>query len=143
MDKNAILPERKPVGAESEAVAVRDQPAAEPPAPAELKPKQLDAIALLTSGYSAVAVAKQLDIDRTTVERWKREPLFKQELDRLVQDRYDDLRLRRVHLADLAFDALESVMQDTTFQRPCVEAAKVTLMMLGMLNAKKKENDEE
>lgn len=57
------------------------------PQPA-LEPRQLAAIALLTAGKTTAAVASMLKIHRSTLHRWKLDPVFAAEL----AARRDELR---------------------------------------------------
>jgi hypothetical protein len=63
-----------------------------------LTPRQLTAIALLTSGKSVIAVASALGLHRSTIHTWKNDPAFAAELHRRQTDlaRTCDARLIRL-----------------------------------------------
>jgi hypothetical protein len=52
--------------------------------PRPLTPNQLRAASLLVAGHSTTAIAAYLNVDRHTLTRWKRHPLFVQELRALI-----------------------------------------------------------
>jgi hypothetical protein len=60
----------------------KTNPNARPPRP--LTPSQLRAAHLLVAGHSTTDIAATLQLNRHTLARWKRLPLFQQELRRLV-----------------------------------------------------------
>jgi hypothetical protein len=53
--------------------------------PGPLSPRQLAALRYLVAGYRPTFVAKGLSIDRHTLLRWRRDPLFQAQLQQLHQ----------------------------------------------------------
>lgn len=56
-----------------------------------LKPRQVEAIRLLVSGMSGAAVARELQLDKDTIYRWRRDPDFDSAYTELQQQITDDL----------------------------------------------------
>ena len=56
-----------------------------------LKPKQLQAIELLNQGFSHVATANKLGVDRTTITRWLKQPEFQQLMQKLYRKKIKEL----------------------------------------------------
>ena len=71
-----------------------------------LSVKQRQAVALLACGLSAVDVAKELNISRATIERWKKEPGFNAALE---SQSFEDYRRLRACAMQMGFEALETL----------------------------------
>ena len=57
-----------------------------------LKQKQLRAIELLVNGNTAEAVAREVHVDRVTIQRWKNETEFHSELNAQTRTATEDAR---------------------------------------------------
>jgi DNA-binding CsgD family transcriptional regulator len=81
------LPNSAKNGANPRGLAKRTHPPFRwpPRAPAPLTPDQLRAARLLVAGHKSGEVAAALRLNRHTVAKWKRLPLFQRELRRLVR----------------------------------------------------------
>ncbi len=102
---------------------------------AKLNVKQRQAVALLACGVSAVKVAEELKISRSTVERWKKDHGFDAALQAQSLENYGPLRARAMQLGFHALDTLEWVMNNSgdNFGRLTdqVRAADAVLRALG------------
>ncbi len=96
-----------------------------------LAPRQQRAVELHLEGYSVVATAKLLGVDRATVHRWKRDPVFLAALQQGERELRSWFRRRKLGLVGAAFDALEITMQDP-YNRNAVKAAEIILKANGL-----------
>jgi len=84
--------------------------------PAPLTSRQQTAISLLTSGHTISSVAATLNLHRTTIHNWKKNPEFIHELTtrQLEIRQASDARLRRLilHATQTALDSLSSKRPD-------------------------------
>lgn len=77
-----------------------------------LKPKQLQAIALLASGLSITDVAKAINAGRATIKRWLRDPYFRSELDNVVSQNFNALTALVLNNSSEAFEILLDLARD-------------------------------
>ncbi len=101
-----------------------------------LSVRQRRAVALLAGGVTAVDVAKQLNISRATIERWKKEPGFNAALE---SQSFEDYRRLRACAMQVGFEALQTLrgvlkdgIDDFGRQADKVRAAEAILRALGM-----------
>lgn len=78
----------------------------------KLKENQLAAIALLLTGMRAKEVAEKVDVAAETISRWRRDPNFISELNRLQVDIHDDARLYIRALLPEATKALAGILNN-------------------------------
>lgn len=76
-----------------------------------MSPKQIQALSLLLEGKSDSKVAEIISVDRNTIARWKKEPLFleqyqtaHQEYMNVVQQRLKNLTTKAVNVCEEALD---------------------------------------
>ncbi len=96
-----------------------------------LAPRQQRAVELLLEGYSVVAAARLLQIDRGSIHRWRKQPDFRAALQQGKRELCEWYLTRRLGLVNSAFDALEIAVQDH-FHGSSVKAAEVILKMNGL-----------
>ena len=73
----------------------------------ELSPSQIRAIDLMLHGLSDAQVAQHLDVDRSTVFRWRKDETFARELDRHRRTLLEQSTARLQTLLDPALDILQ------------------------------------
>ena len=72
-----------------------------------LSERQLRALDLLAEGTSDSQVAITLNVDRRTIYRWRRHPVFRRELDRLISDLRGVAKERLHFLLPAAFETIQ------------------------------------
>jgi hypothetical protein len=98
--------------------------------PAALTPAQESALAALLSGASVTAAAGVAQVDRTTVHRWLREPVFQAAYNAGRADLLEATTGRLLALADRATALVESAIDDVGD----VKVALAVLKGLGVLS---------
>ena len=92
----------------------------------ELTPKQLTAANLLANGLSMVTVAEQVEIGLSTLYKWKKLPVFNDEINQLIRvnevKAYQDL----VALKPEALERLKELMNSQD-SRTAIQACKLIL----------------
>ena len=79
----------------------------------ELSPTQQKALSALGEGATITAAADAAGVDRTTVHRWPREDFaFQADWNRLRAEIRKDNVARIEHLADSAFDAVRTAIEE-------------------------------
>ncbi len=91
----------------------------------ELSPAQYTAIYALLQGNSQTVAAKKAGVDRSTLYRWEKRREFKAELQRLHAVERQVSQCKLSSLADVAHDALRTMMQDAS--NPGVRLAALKL----------------
>jgi transposase-like protein len=76
--------------------------------PDDLNEKQRAAIELLVSGKSYTAVAKAINIDRSTLFRWRQDALFQQALEERHMELWSEATQRLRGLVHPSLDVLEA-----------------------------------
>lgn len=99
---------------------------------AEFSGKQLEALTALAAGESVTAAAKNTSMNPCTIHRWLKNPRFLDERDRLVEERYAQLRAKSVLLADKALQALEELLDGCPYERDRVQAVKIACRISGL-----------
>lgn len=78
----------------------------------ELSPKQHQAIEQLLQGQSITAVARQINVDRSTIYRWQDDVYFEAECNKKARELRDASKARLVQLAEKSLavigDALDA-----------------------------------
>ena len=75
----------------------------------ELSPKQLEAINLLSTGMTQVAVSEAIEVHRVTVSNWARkDPRFRAELNRRLKERAEATAVRMQSLVEASLEVLET-----------------------------------
>ena len=83
----------------------------------DLSDKQQKAIAMLISGKSYTQIAKRLEIDRSTLWRWRnRDSDFRRNLENAREEAYRDADSRLRELVPRALEVLESQLADGDYQ---------------------------
>ena|GEM_PF-3285081 len=77
-----------------------------------LSSRKQQAILLLLEGKSMVQVAKELDVDRNTIARWRKEPLFLEELCRQQKEQAQLITLRLEALTTKAVDVCCQALEE-------------------------------
>ena len=92
----------------------------------ELTPKQLTAANLLANGLSMVTVAEQVEIGLSTLYKWKKLPVFNDEINQLIRvnevKAYQDL----VALKPEALERLKELMNSQD-SRTAIQACKLIM----------------
>ncbi len=103
-----------------------------PEPPINLSPKQLKAIALLSTGTSLGNVAKELEVDPATINRWGHSFVFKTYL-RKVSSANLRYQLTRIHaVVELGVGRLLDIMKDPdTTTSEVLKALKLALDSVG------------
>ena len=91
-------------------------------------PQQVRAVDLLASGKPLGEIARELQIDRTTLWRWRQERCFRK---RFVQELWSDARARMLGMLDPAIDVLCQQMTDC-YDRTRFRAAATVLRLAGL-----------
>lgn len=78
-----------------------------------LDPVQMRAVALLAAGTGVFDTAEALDIDQSTLWRWRREPQFQAELSAKVGEVARDLTARVADRLPRAFAVLDEALEST------------------------------
>ena len=77
-----------------------------------LSPKKLQAIASLLEGKSNVKVAEELDVNRGTIARWRKEPKFNELFQLQVAEIKVDQGNKLLNLSCKALDVIEKSLDD-------------------------------
>ena len=77
-----------------------------------LSPKKLQAIALLLEGKSNVKIAEELDVNRGTIARWRKEPEFNEFFQLQIAEIKMDRENRLLNLGCKALDVLAKSLDD-------------------------------
>ncbi len=110
----------------------------------KLNPNQLQAVTLLASGVSSSAIADQLKVTRETVSRWRAQPEFQDELDRLLFEARRDAQERLLALSGLAVETIEKLLRSPQGPiREKVSASFRVLRLVADLKLKPREPDSE
>ena len=92
----------------------------------ELTPKQLTAANLLANGLSMVLVAEKVEVGLSTLYKWKKLPVFNDEINQLIRTNevkaYQDL----VALKPEALDRLRELMNSND-SRTAIQSCKMIL----------------
>lgn len=86
-------------------------PRKNPESPQSLEAKQVLALSHLLQGHKPAAVARQLDVSRSTVWRWLQNPEFAEALAELQRDLTGDARKQMRNLVRDAVDELSELMR--------------------------------
>jgi hypothetical protein len=85
-----------------------------------LTPTQITAISLLTAGHTIAATASLLNLHRSTIHLWKRQPPFAEELDRRIDEiaQASEARIRLLFLqtTQKALDSLKDKDPDRMYK---------------------------
>lgn len=92
----------------------------------KLEPKQVLALSLLLHGNQPSAVARQLDVSRSTVWRWLKEPEFSEALTGLQADLTGEARTQ---MRNLVRDAVDELGDLLTCEDPKVRLAAVNSIL--------------
>jgi len=94
----------------------------------ELSEAQLRAARLIAMGMGYKEVASELDVNRTTLYRWRQSPAFSDEVSRLMESAREGVRERVVRdvaeVKDLVLDTLIDVARNSTQDSARVSAAR-------------------
>jgi len=94
----------------------------------KLKKKQEVAAQLMASGLNANQTAKRLDIDRSTVGRWKEDPKFTAQIDMYTTDGITRAKGELEGAVLDAIGALKRVMRsEETSDRDVLKAAEIVM----------------
>ena len=96
-----------------------------------LSDRQRKAIALLVEGRKLVDVAQEVGVSRQRLWEWRRQPLFRAELDEFQADVMRDVKLYLVRLGLTACQCLENAMEGDEAAQKGVPAAREVLDRLG------------
>ena len=77
-----------------------------------LSPKKLQAIASLLEGKSNVKVAEELDVNRGTIARWRKEPKFNELFQLQIAEIKVDQGNKLLNLSCKALDVIEKSLDD-------------------------------
>lgn len=92
----------------------------------ELTPKQLTAANLLANGLSMVLVAEKVEVGLSTLYKWKKLPVFNDEINQLIRvnevKAYQDL----ISLKPEALERLKELMNSQD-SRTAIQACKLIL----------------
>lgn len=94
---------------------------------------QQTAAELLASGLSVTDTAKRVYVTPDTVTRWKRNPVFIQEVRRLQAERFADCSARVQKMVEKALDILEENHEETMYERDI----RISLAILRFVGAKR------
>ncbi len=97
----------------------------------KLNETQQIAIQLLASGKSCTAVAKELDVSKETVSRWKQLPEFRAGINILVEEAREAIRSKMIKLASNALEVIESDLQAQDDPARRSKAAYRILQLIG------------
>jgi hypothetical protein len=105
--------------------------------PDNARRKKMQAVHLLVGGQSMAHVAASLGVNPKTLWRWRQKPEFHQEIERLLDNKREEMRLRLFRLVDLSLEELGDHFQHSRDGKTC---AKIALNILkitahGALNA--------
>lgn len=78
----------------------------------ELPTDRAQAIEMLTEGHKASEVARVLDVNKSTLTKWKKDPRFRAALARARAEAVEAVRGRAAALATKALDTLAAAMDD-------------------------------
>ena len=81
-----------------------------------LPPKKLQAIALLLEGKSNVKIAEELDVNRGTIARWRKEPEFNEFFQLQIAEIKIDRENKFLNLSCKALDVIEKSLDDNNFK---------------------------
>lgn len=78
----------------------------------ELKPRQFTALQALLHGETVTDAAEAAGVDRSTVHRWKKEPVFRAAFNRLRYATQKRIKDRLMHVAEHAAETALDAVQD-------------------------------
>lgn len=110
----------------------------------KLTPKQVKAIYLLARGQTSMEVANHLKMRRETLSRWKKDPVFSAEFEKVMGEVRDGLKDRLTHLADLSITTVRAEFNAIHSNPKVVLTALGVLKLLGIeqvVSPKEREND--
>ncbi|MDP9341194.1 MAG: hypothetical protein M3Q23_03590 [Actinomycetota bacterium] len=77
----------------------------------QLNAKQLEAINLLSTGMTKVAVADTVGVHRVTLSGWHKDPRFRAELNRRIRERAEASAVRMQNLVEASLDVMEEAIR--------------------------------
>jgi hypothetical protein len=96
-----------------------------------LNEQQLAAIEMLATGRSPTRVARQLEIDRRTLYRWRQDPAFSAALGRRRRELWSDAVQRVRGMANASLDIIEQHLSDR-YERIRFRAAQTVLNLASL-----------
>lgn len=99
----------------------------------ELTPIQQRAIALLLQGKSQTEIARELNIDRTTLWNWRtKDPVFTAELNKAQAELYERAVSRLYSLTTKALETLEGILEKSNDEQAKIKVASFILKSVGL-----------
>ncbi len=99
----------------------------------ELTPIQQRAITLLLQGKSQTEIARELNIDRTTLWNWRtKDPVFTAELNKAQAELYAQAVSRLYSLTTKALETLEEILEKSDDEQTKIKAASFILKSAGL-----------
>lgn len=93
--------------------------------------KQLKAIRLLMRGETAQTVARMLKLRRETLSRWKKNPDFNREIEKVSNEMRSDFQLRLMHLVDASITAIDYELISAECDSKRIQMAMNIIKMFG------------
>ena len=113
----------------------------------ELSEAQLRAARLIAMGMGYKDVATELDVNRTTLYRWRKSPAFVEEVSRLMESAREGVRERVVRdvaeVKDLVLDTLIDVARNSTQDSARVSAARTLGEYMERAEERAKQNQDD
>ena len=113
----------------------------------ELSEAQLRAARLIAMGMGYKDVATELDVNRTTLYRWRKSPAFADEVSRLMESAREGVRERVVRdvaeVKDLVLDTLIDVARNSTQDSARVSAARTLGEYMERAEERAKQNQDD
>lgn len=99
----------------------------------KLTPKQLKALYMLTSGASANQVANTLSMQRETLSRWRKNPLFIEKFEQVMRQIEAAMQHRLLATMDNTISKMNSELSSSYGSSKHIQTASNVLKMLSLM----------